>query len=195
MTAMMFDHPTMGKVLLASDLMKETRHAGRYLSKQKKRFPWMRPHLVNMPGSVFGLRGNPLCVTEEGAKLWRNHYRNRISGTKCSRLPTGVFYVVQITPELDGCRVKVGFSAGMDARMLVYKTSAPTSRLIKTWPCRRLWEKTIIDALVLSCGVVRLSAEVFQVESLQSFVEKCDGLFTFFPLEDLSTKPDKEDKP
>ena len=72
----------------------------------------------------------------------------------------GVFYLIQLEPELDPGRFKVGFAANMSDRLRALRCSAPFASVIKTWPCRRLWEKTAIDCVSVGCE--RLHTEVFE---------------------------------
>lgn len=64
-------------------------------------------------------------------------------------LPTeyGVFYLVQLEPEHDPGRFKVGFASNIEERMRSHRCSAPFAKVVKTWPCRSLWEKTSIDCV------------------------------------------------
>ena len=57
----------------------------------------------------------------------------------------GVFYLIQLEPEHDPLRFKVGFAANINDRLRALRCSAPFSTVVKSWPCRRLWEKTAID--------------------------------------------------
>ncbi len=97
---------------------------------------------------------------------------------------SGVFYLIQLEPEHDPGRFKVGFASSIDERLRKHKTAAPYSKVIKTWPCKLLWEKTVIDSV--SQGCERVHTEVFRVEDLDLVKERCDKFFLLMP--DLGNK-------
>jgi hypothetical protein len=91
----------------------------------------------------------------------------------------GVFYLIQLEPELDPLRLKVGFAANMNERLRHLRCSAPFATVIKSWPCRRLWEKTAIDCVTSGCE--RLHTEVFRCASLEAVASTCDQFFGLMP--------------
>lgn len=111
--------------------------------------------------------------------------RSDSSGNQASRVESGFspeigeFYVIQLEPELDAGRFKVGFAAGMAERLRQLRCSAPFARVIRTWPCRRLWERTVIDASTVGCE--RLHTEVFRTRSLDDVLARCENFFSAMP--------------
>ena len=91
----------------------------------------------------------------------------------------GVFYLVQLEADHDPGRFKVGFAASLNERLRALRCSAPFATVVKSWDCRRLWERTAIDCVTAGCE--RLHTEVFRTSSLQAVVEKCDRLFAMMP--------------
>lgn len=91
----------------------------------------------------------------------------------------GVFYLVQLEPEHDSGRFKVGFASNMAERLRSHHTAAPFATVVKTWPCRSLWEKTLIDCMADGCE--RIHTEVFRTDSLDEIVEKCEEFFSLMP--------------
>lgn len=91
----------------------------------------------------------------------------------------GVFYLIQLEPNHDPFRVKVGFSANMNDRLRTLRCSAPFATIIKSWPCRQLWEKTAIDCVTLNCE--RLHTEVFRCRSVDAAIARCDQFFGLMP--------------
>ncbi len=92
----------------------------------------------------------------------------------------GVFYIIQLVPELDQKRLKLGFTDNLASRLSQHKTAAPTSTVLKSWPCKRVWEKTIIDALtVRHCRLV--ANEVFECDSYEKLVELANTIFDILP--------------
>lgn len=91
----------------------------------------------------------------------------------------GVFYLIQLEPDYDPGRFKVGFATSIEERIRQHKCSAPLLKLIKTWPCKILWEKTAIDCVTYNCE--KIHTEVFRAKSLESILEKCDKFFDLMP--------------
>jgi len=91
----------------------------------------------------------------------------------------GVFYLIQLEPEHDPFRFKVGFAANLNDRLRVLKCSAPFSTVVNSWKCRRLWEKTAIDCVTFGCE--RLHTEVFRCSTLESVLARCDQFFKIMP--------------
>ena len=87
----------------------------------------------------------------------------------------GVFYVVQVIPDLDPLRVKLGFATDALRRLDSYRTLSPTVQLVKTWPCRSSWERAAIDSLSRIC--TPLSGEVFTCDDLLALVARGDAFF------------------
>lgn len=92
----------------------------------------------------------------------------------------GQFYIIQLIPELDPTRVKLGFADDVNTRLAQHRTSAPTATLLKSWPCKRSWEGTIIDAIASVGGKLILN-EVFEFEDLQPVIKRADELFALLP--------------
>ncbi len=90
----------------------------------------------------------------------------------------GVFYLIQLEPEHDPQRFKVGFAAILNERLRALRCSAPFAAVIKSWPCRRLWEKTAIDCVTSGCE--RLHTEVFRA-SFEGVLAKCEQVFALTP--------------
>jgi hypothetical protein len=63
----------------------------------------------------------------------------------------GVFYLLRLESQHDPNRFKVGFASNLSERLRQHKCSAPFTEVIKTWPCRRLWEKTAIECVTVNC--------------------------------------------
>jgi hypothetical protein len=91
----------------------------------------------------------------------------------------GVFYLIQLEANFDPGRFKVGFAAGMSERLRHLRCSAPFAMVVRTWPCRRLWEKTAIDSVAAGCE--RLHTEVFRTASLDEIVARCERFFAIMP--------------
>lgn len=141
----------------------------------------IRPHRRRTPESGGQLT---LALTAEEAEAIRS--KRSEEGFLGSNRPVikefGVFYLIQLVPELDPRRIKLGFADDMAARMAQHKTAAPTASLVKAWPCKRSWELTVIDCLSVECKLIL--NEVYECEDVPSLVGKADRLFDLLPQPD-----------
>ncbi len=92
----------------------------------------------------------------------------------------GWFYVIQIVPDLAPHRIKLGFASNVESRLQAHKTSAPTACLVKTWPCKRTWERAAMDSVPRTdCALV--ANEVFDCGGVASLTSRCDDFFALMP--------------
>lgn len=91
----------------------------------------------------------------------------------------GVFYLIQLEPVFDPLRFKVGFALGMAERLRQLRCSAPFATVLRTWPCRPVWERTAIESVSVGCE--RLHTEVFRAVSLDEVSLRCDKFFGVMP--------------
>lgn len=95
---------------------------------------------------------------------------------------SGYFYVIQLVPELDPRRVKLGFTIDIKDRLAQHRTAAPTAKVLKTWPCRRSWEQCAIDSLSsISAGCKHIMNEVYECFSFDELFERGDSFFNCLP--------------
>lgn len=91
----------------------------------------------------------------------------------------GVFYLIQLEPEYDPNRFKIGFATNIEERLRSHKVAAPFSKVLKIWPCKLLWEKTAIECATQGCE--RLHTEVFRSESIEHVLSRCNQFFALMP--------------
>ena len=91
----------------------------------------------------------------------------------------GVFYLLALEPDHDPGRFKLGFAVHLPERLQKHRCSAPLLKVVRSWPCKRLWEKTAIDAVTVGCE--RLHTEVFRTDSISAVVERGDRFFAVMP--------------
>ncbi len=91
----------------------------------------------------------------------------------------GVFYLIQLEPEHDPGRIKLGFTTDLDGRLRKHRCSAPFAQCLKTWPCRRIWERAAIDCVTQ--GLEQLHTEVFRASSLDAVANLGDSFFALMP--------------
>jgi len=101
-------------------------------------------------------------------------------GTPVVSEDVGVFYIIQIIPELDPNRLKLGFAANVQERLAQHRTSAPTARILRSWPSRRTWEPTLIDC-VGSRGCELILNEVYECADLAALLDYAEALFKMLP--------------
>ena len=106
----------------------------------------------------------------------RDESKEKISNWKSDH---GVFYLIQLEPTHDPGRYKVGFAANMLERLRAHRCSAPFAKVLETWPCHRLWEKTAIDSVTQNCE--RLHTEVFRADNIEMVKKNCDKFFALMP--------------
>lgn len=93
---------------------------------------------------------------------------------------TGVFYVIQLVPELDPRRIKLGFAINLNERLGQHKTAAPTATVLRSWPCRRAWELTVMDSLSdANCRLIL--NEVFECNDIPALLRRGDEIFALLP--------------
>jgi len=88
--------------------------------------------------------------------------------------------VVQLEPTHDRGRFKVGFTTDIDGRLRHHRCSAPFAQCVRTWPCRRTWERAAIDCVTI--GAEQLHTEVFRVDSIHVVIERTDEFFGVMPV-------------
>lgn len=89
------------------------------------------------------------------------------------------FYVVQPCPDLSPLRVKMGFSDNIDQRLCQYRTICPTAKVLRTWECKREWEKAVI-AQAVKKTYRRIGEEVFDVDDLNELLTRIDNIFSLY---------------
>ena len=109
--------------------------------------------------------------------------------TEAALYDIGVFYLLRLEPAHDPSRFKVGFASNLNERLRQHRCSAPYTEIVKTWPCRRLWEKTAIECVTDGCE--RLHTEVFRSQSIEAVAAKCEKFFQLMPA--LSSRSEAND--
>ena len=93
-----------------------------------------------------------------------------------SHSENGFFYIIALIPEYNRGRLKVGFASNVEERLGQHRTAAPTAELVRSWPCKRAFEKTIIAALSSLGKQVR--NEVYDFDNVDLIVSKAETLFS-----------------
>ena len=93
-----------------------------------------------------------------------------------SHSENGFFYMIALIPEYNRGRIKVGFATNVEERLCNHRTAAPTAELVRAWPCKRAFEKTIIAALSSLGKQVR--NEVYDFDNVELIISKAETLFS-----------------
>jgi len=96
-----------------------------------------------------------------------------------TQIDQGVFYLIQLEPEHDTGRFKVGFASNLSERLRTHRCSAPLAIVLATWLCRTLWEKTAIDCVTQSCE--QIHTEVFRTDDIAEVQNRCEQFFALMP--------------
>ena len=127
-----------------------------------------------------------LCVTSGEADeiVSQRADKGFIASTVVAVADVGVFYVIQLVPDLDPKRLKLGFAESLEQRLLQHRTAAPTARLLHAWPCKRSWELTVMDALThVRCRLIL--NEVFECDEPEALVQRGETFFSMLPKPDV----------
>lgn len=92
----------------------------------------------------------------------------------------GWFYIIQLIPELGPLRVKLGFASNVQNRLQAHRTAAPTAQLVKAWPCKRVWERAVMDSVTRE-GCELIANEVFECDDLIMLQNRGDEFFALMP--------------
>ena len=121
-------------------------------------------------------------ISQDGFKRVKEHFQHVGSKNTTTHIDSesgGVFYLIQLEPECDPTRFKLGFASNINERFRSHRTSAPFCKIIRTWPCKLLWEKTAIESITRGCE--RVHTEIFRAESLPVLLERCEQFFSLMP--------------
>lgn len=159
---------------LAAELGMDRSHARRYVLNLG-----LEPVKRRTPDSG----GQPtLTVSSEEADFIRRTRKEQgfLGSAKAVTTEAGFFYAIQLVPDLDPNRIKLGFADNVETRLAQHRTSAPTASLLKSWPCKRSWERTAIDALVAVGGRLLLN-EVFEFSDVDAVLKRADEFLALLP--------------
>ena len=94
----------------------------------------------------------------------------------------GVFYLIQLEPDHDPGRFKLGFATTIQERLRQHRCAAPFAKVIASWPCHILWEKTAIDSITQGCE--KIHTEVFRTNDISEIEKRCKRFFEIMPSPD-----------
>jgi hypothetical protein len=145
-------------------------------------------------------RGNQLVATvssEEAATIRQQIAKSAEAtsdgsfgaGANLASDDSGFFYLIQLEPTHDPGRYKVGFTTDLDGRLQKHRCSAPFATYVKSWRCRRTWERAAIDCATSASE--QLHTEVFRTTAIEDITIRADAFFAVMP--DLTAAPDSDE--
>ncbi len=121
------------------------------------------------------------CLSSDDAEKLIRFYRTK--GTAKSGLNNnrnyGFFYLIQLIPEFQPNRIKIGFADDVNKRFREHQTSSPTAKLLGSWPCKRVWDQAVMDSLTRT-GCKLVLNEVYEGD-IQGFKDRADEFFRIMP--------------
>lgn len=145
--------------------------------------------LVKRRSAALGLRPqrgrrNAVSLPRDDADRLIRDYRPRLpvpaSGNEIAKHSDfGYFYIIQLHPDDLPDRLKIGYTDNLDVRLSDHRTSAPTLKLVRSWPCKRTWEEAAKASITREyCRCV--GGEVFDGD-VEAFIERADAFFSIMP--------------
>jgi hypothetical protein len=91
----------------------------------------------------------------------------------------GYFYIIQLVPEENPNRIKIGYTDNLEQQLTDHRTTNPTLKLVESWPCKCAWEQAA-NAGVTRVGCQRIGGEVFAGEA-HAFKDRAEAFFALMP--------------
>ncbi len=104
----------------------------------------------------------------------------------------GFFYLIQLEPEHDRGRFKVGFTTDLEGRLRKHRCAAPFAQYLFSFPAKRVWERAAIDCVTNGCE--QLHTEVFRAESLEQVANRAQSFFSVMPSLEVESEDDQDDQ-
>jgi len=109
----------------------------------------------------------------------RQNYEFDSSSSDVSIQRYGYFYLIQLVPEALPNRVKIGYTDNLEQRLSEHRTAAPTSKLLKSWECKRSWDQAAMDSITRN-NCKHVLNEVYEGD-IDNFIERGDIFFNNMP--------------
>lgn len=114
-------------------------------------------------------------IDADGVQKLRS-YRSEF-GEVITKPVSGVFYLIQLIPEVLPERIKMGYTTELTTRLRDFRTTCPGLSVTKTWPCPVPGIEVTAILVAITKRDKRLSSEVFDVENLDKTTARLDRLF------------------
>jgi hypothetical protein len=137
---------------------------------------------------IYGRRNAVYLSRADANRLIKNYEprRSRAASTNdAARIEGfGYFYIIQLHPEDLPNRLKIGYTDNLDIRLSDHRTTAPTLKLVKSWPCKRTWEDAA-RASITRNDCEHFGGEVYDGD-VQVFIDHADAFFAVMPQPSIS---------
>jgi len=121
------------------------------------------------------------CLKSDDAEKFIRFYKSK--GNPKSILNNnrnyGYFYLIQLIPEFQSNRIKIGFADDVDKRLKEHQTSSPTAKLLGSWPCKRVWDRAVMDSLTRE-DCKHVLNEVYEGD-VNGFIDRAEKFFELMP--------------
>ena len=121
------------------------------------------------------------CLTSDDAEKLIRFYKSR--GSSKSDIDNnrnyGYFYIIQLIPEFQPDRVKIGFADDVNKRFKEHQTASPTAKLLGYWPCKRAWDQAAMDSISRT-GCRLVLNEVYEGD-IEEFIKRAEQFFEIMP--------------
>ncbi len=121
------------------------------------------------------------CLNINDSNLFINYFETKDKPVEESFQYSrfGFFYLIQLIPEFDPNRVKIGFADNVEKRLQEHKTSSPTAKLVKSWACKRSWDQAAMDSITReNCRLIM--NEVYEGD-IDAFIKRGEDFFSVMP--------------
>lgn len=121
------------------------------------------------------------CLTSDDAEKLISFYKTKGNPeSKCNNNRNyGYFYLIQLIPEFQPKRIKIGFADDVNKRFKEHQTSSPTAKLLGFWPCKRAWDQAAMDSLTRERCQLVLN-EVYEGD-ISGFIKRAEDFFKLMP--------------
>jgi len=116
---------------------------------------------------------------EDAAEVYRIRAERGFDNDRPVKAPAGQFYMIQISPDMNPKRVKLGYANNVEDRLATYRTLSPTAKVVASWPCKRGWEAAALD-FIGSAGT-HVTGEVYDAPNLRAMVRAGREFFAKAP--------------
>lgn len=98
--------------------------------------------------------------------------------------------MIQFEPDHDPGCFKVGVTMDLDGPFQKHRCAAPFAQYLKSWSCKRVWERAAIDCVTNGCE--RLHTEVFRAASLEQMATRAQTFFSAMPRLELDSGAEQD---